>query len=316
MTRFLFRRLYFAVFSMFAATIIVFCMSRLIGDPLLLYAQAGGYGMPPEQKEYLRQYLGLDKPLIMQYLIWIWNAIQGDLGKSLLDRTPVTSMIWEKLPATAYLALTAWLFAILTGVPLGIISSIKRGGIVDYLSRGFALFGQALPTFWIAIVAILIFAVQLDWLPAFGMGEPSDSLSEKIKHFILPTITLGWGGSATYTRLTRSAMLEIMDSEFVKLARAKGVSPTRVIWKHAFRNALIPPITYSALFLASFITGATVVELVFSWPGIGRLAIQAVTNNDFALLTGTVLFFSAAYLFFTFIADVSYGFADPRIRYD
>lgn len=316
MTRFLFRRLYFAVFSMFAATIIVFCMSRLIGDPLLLYAQAGGYGMPPEQKEYLRAYLGLDKPLIVQYFVWIWNALQGDLGKSLLDRTPVSTMIWQKLPATAYLALTAWLFAILTGVPLGIISSIKRGGIIDYLARGFALFGQALPTFWIAIVFILIFAVQLGWLPAFGMGESTDSFWEKTKHFILPTITLGWGGSATYTRLTRSAMLEIMDSEFVKLARAKGVSNNSVIWKHAFRNALIPPITYSALFLAGFITGATVVELVFSWPGIGRLAIQAVTNNDFALLTGTVLFFSAAYLFFTFLADIGYGFADPRIRYD
>jgi peptide/nickel transport system permease protein len=302
MTRFLFRRLYFAMFSMFAATIIVFCMSRLIGDPLLLYAQAGGYGMPPEQKEYLRAYLGLDKPLIVQYFVWIWNALQGDLGKSLLDRTPVSTMIWEKLPATAYLALTAWLFAILTGVPLGIISSIKRGGITDYLARGFALFGQALPTFWIAIVAILIFAVQLDWLPAFGMGESTDTFWEKTKHFILPTITLGWGGSATYTRLTRSAMLEIMDSEFIKLARAKGVSTNTVIWKHAFRNALI--------------TGATVVELVFSWPGIGRLAIQAVTNNDFALLTGTVLFFSAAYLFFTFLADLSYGLADPRIRYD
>ena len=301
---------------MFAATIIVFCMSRLIGDPLLLYAQAGGYGMPPEQKEYLRQYLGLDKPLIVQYFVWIWNALQGDLGKSLLDRTPVSTMIWEKLPATAYLAGTAWLFAILTGFPLGIISSIKRGGITDYLARGFSLFGQALPTFWIAIVAILIFAVQLDWLPAFGMGESNESFWAKSKHFILPTITLGWGGSATYTRLTRSAMLEIMDSEFVKLARAKGVSTNRVIRKHAFRNALIPPITYSALFLAGFITGATVVELVFSWPGIGRLAIQAVVNNDFALLTGTVLFFSAAYLFFAFLADVLYGFADPRIRYD
>ena len=272
--------------------------------------------MPPEQKEYLRQYLGLDKPLIVQYFVWIWNALQGDLGKSLLDRTPVSTMIWEKLPATAYLAGTAWLFAILTGVPLGIISSIKRGGITDYLARGFSLFGQALPTFWIAIVAILIFAVQLDWLPAFGMGESNESFWAKSKHFILPTITLGWGGSATYTRLTRSAMLEIMDSEFVKLARAKGVSTNRVIWKHAFRNALIPPITYSALFLAGFITGATVVELVFSWPGIGRLAIQAVVNNDFALLTGTVLFFSAAYLFFAFLADVMYGFADPRIRYD
>ena len=178
------------------------------------------------------------------------------------------------------------------------------------------MFGQALPQFWIGIVFIVIFAVQLDWLPAVGRGYPEDSLWTQIKHFVLPTVTLGWLGSATYLRLTRSSMLEVLDSEFVKLARAKGVKGWRVVWKHALRNALIAPITYSSLFLASFITGATVVELVFAWPGIGRLALVAVVNNDFALLTGIVLFFAIAYIFFNFVADVLYGYIDPRIRYN
>ena len=299
---------------MFAATIIVFCMSRLIGDPLLLYAQAGGYGMPPEQKEYLRQYLGLDKPLIVQYFVWIWNALQGDLGKSLLDRTPVSTMIWEKLPATAYLAGTAWLFAILTGVPLGIISSIKRGGITDYLARGFSLFGQALPTFWIAIVAILIFAVQLDWLPAFGMGESNESFWAKSKHFILPTITLGWGGSATYTRLTRSAMLEIMDSEFVKLARAKGVSTNRVIWKHAFRNAMLPVITIIGFTLAGLFGGSLIVEIIFGIPGIGRISLDSVYSRDYPIIMAIVLIGSTALVITNLIIDFIYTLVDPRIE--
>ncbi len=316
MGKFLVRRVYFTIFSLFAATIIVFGLSRATGDPLLLYAQGGGsYGLSPEQKEELTRYLGLDKPLIVQYFLWVGNALRGDLGKSLLDRASVAKLIKQRLGATAQLAVAAWLFATVTGVPLGVLSAVKRGGALDYLGRGFALFGQALPQFWIGIMAIIIFAVQLGWLPSQGRGYPDDPLIKQIKHFILPTITLGWLGSATYMRLTRSAMLEVLDSEFVKLARAKGVSRWSVVWKHAFRNALIPPITYSSLFLASFITGATVVELVFSWPGVGRLALQAVFNNDFALLTGTVLFFAAAYIAFNFLADVLYGYVDPRIRY-
>ena len=214
------------------------------------------------------------------------------------------------------LAISAWIFAVITGVPLGVLSATRRGGAADYLGRAFALFGQALPQFWIGIMFIVVFAVTLDWLPAVGRGYPEDSLWVQIKHFILPTVTLGWLGSATYLRLTRSSMLEVLDSEFVKLARAKGVKGWKVVWKHALRNALIAPITYSSLFLASFITGATVVELVFAWPGIGRLALVAVVNNDFALLTGIVLFFAVAYIFFNFLADVLYGMIDPRIRYN
>ena len=317
MRSYLIRRAYFAFLSLIAATMIVFGLSRVYGDPLLVYTQeGGGYGLSEEQKEEISRYLGLDKPLVFQYLVWIGNSLRGDFGKTLLDRAPVYGLIKGKLGATVQLALAAWVFAVVTGVPLGVLSATRRGGILDYLGRSFALFGQALPQFWIAIMAIVIFAVQFDWLPASGRGLPGDDVWKQIRHFILPTVTLGWLGSATYLRLVRSSMLEVLDSEFVKLARAKGVSQWKVIWKHAFRNALISPITYSSLFLASFITGATVVELVFAWPGIGRLALTAVQNNDFALLTGIVLFFAVAYIFFNFIADVLYGYVDPRIRYD
>ena len=317
MRRYLTRRALFAILSLFAATMIVFGLSRVKGDPLLVYTQeGGGYGLSEKQKEDISRYLGLDKPLVVQYLVWVGNSMKGDFGKTLLDRAPVSGLIWGKLGATVQLAIAAWVFAVLTGVPLGVLSATRRGGALDYLGRGFALFGQALPQFWIAIMAIVIFAVQFDWLPAAGRALPGDPLDKQIRHFVLPTITLGWLGSATYLRLVRSSMLEVLDSEFVKLARAKGVKSWSVVWKHALRNALIAPITYTSLFLASFITGATVVELVFGWPGIGRLALTAVDNNDFALLTAIVLFFAVAYIFFNFVADVLYGFIDPRIRYN
>ena len=316
MGRFLLRRAVATIFSLFAATVIVFGLSRAAGDPLLLYAQQrGGYGFSEEERAGLNKYLGLDKPLVLQYFFWAANALRGNLGYTLIDRTPVAAKIKDRLGATAQLALGAWVFAVITGVPLGVLSAVRRGGFWDYVGRIFALFGQALPQFWIGIMAIIVFAVQLDWLPSHGRGYPEDSLWLEIKHFILPTITLGWLGSATYLRLTRSSMLEVLDSEFVKLARAKGLSGGIVIWKHAFRNALIAPITFSSLFLASFITGATVVELVFAWPGVGRLALEAVYNNDFPVLTGTVLFFAAAFVWFNFLADVLYGIVDPRIRY-
>ncbi len=317
MRSYLVRRAYFAILSLIAATMIVFGLSRVYGDPLLVYTQeGGGYGLSEEQKEEISRYLGLDKPLAVQYLVWVGNSLRGDFGKTLLDRAPVYGLIKGKLGATAQLAIAAWLFAVITGIPLGVLSATRRGGLMDYAGRTFALFGQALPQFWIAIMAIVIFAVYLDWLPASGRALPGDDIWKQIRHFILPTVTLGWLGSATYLRLMRSSMLEVLDSEFVKLARAKGVPAWKVVWKHALRNALISPITYSSLFLAGFITGATVVELVFAWPGIGRLALTAVNNNDFALLTGIVLFFAVAYTFFNFVADVLYGWVDPRIRYN
>ncbi len=179
----------------------------------------------------------------------------------------------------------------------------------DYAGRGFALFGQAIPNFWFAIVSILIFAVWLQWLPAASKEGMSWS------YFVLPAVTLGSAAAAGYLRITRSAMLEILDSEFIKMARAKGVSDRVVIWKHALRNALIPPITVSALILTGFITGAVLVEVVFAWPGIGRVAVTSVTNNDFPVLTGAMLLFTIMYVVMNFVADLLYLVIDPRIRY-
>ena len=311
MASFLIRRLLFTFISVIGATAFVFTLSRMAGDPVLLYAKPAGYGMTEEYLDNLRKELGTDKPLVVQYLLWMGRVVRGDLGRTLLARQSVAKVIREKIFNTFQLAFAGWLFATLVGVPLGVLSAVKRGTFWDYLGRAFALFGQALPPFWIGLVGILIFAVYLGWLPA---GFKGDGIS--VKHFILPAITIGWGASAGYVRLTRSAMLEILDSEFVKLARAKGLSGSMVIWKHALRNAIIPPLTFSFLLLAGLLNGAVVAEVVFAWPGLGRVAlVQAVNNNDFPLLTGAVLVFILIYLVVSFSADVLYALIDPRIRY-
>jgi ABC-type dipeptide/oligopeptide/nickel transport system permease component len=312
--RFLIRRFLFVLLSAFAVTILVFTLSRTMGDPLLLYAREG-YGRTPEQMAALERYLGLDRPLIVQYFMWLGNAMKGDLGNSLVDRRPVTRLLLERAPATIQLAIAGWVVATIVGIPLGVLSAVKRASIWDYLGRFFALFGQATPAFWFGIVAILIFSVVLGWLPT--STRPTDvPLTTQIKHFILPTMVLAWGPAAGYLRLTRSAMLEVLDSEYIKLARAKGVRGPAVVWRHAFKNALIPPVTVSVLLLAGYLNGAAVVEIIFAWPGLGRLALDSLYDNDFPLLTGSVLLITLLYLAAYFISDVIYVILDPRIRYN
>jgi len=317
MQAFILRRLAYAMLSIVAATAIVFALSRMAGDPRLLYAKPGGYGVSEEAYEALGKKLGLDKPLVAQYFMWLGRMLRGDLGNTLLDEKPVTRVLGEKVGATLQLGLAAWLFATIVGIPLGVLSAVKRGTVWDYAGRGFALFGQALPAFWVGIMAILVFAVELGWFPSGTRGTPEGFplAWDNIKYYILPSITLGWLAAAGYLRLTRSAMLDVLDSEFIKLARAKGVNNVKVIWKHAFRNALIPPLTFSALLMAGFITGAVVVETVYAWPGVGRMAVDAVNNNDFPVLTGAVLMFTLVFVTMNFLADLAYAFIDPRIRY-
>lgn len=315
MQRFLIRRFIFGVLTLVAVTMVVFGLSRAAGDPLLLYAKPGGYGISPEQIAALKKKLGLDKPLVVQYFMWLGGVLRGDLGNTLLDELPVRKVIAAKIGATLQLGLASWLFATLVGVPLGVLSAVKRGSIWDYLGRFFAVFGQALPVFWVGIVGILVFSVELGLLPS-GTRPVSLPILGQIKYFIMPSIVLGWLPTAGYLRITRSAMLEVLDSEYIKFARAKGVSYWSVVWKHAFKNAIIPPLTISALLLASFITGAVIVETVFAWPGLGRLAVDAVWNNDFPVLTGVVLMFAIIYVVVNFLTDVAYAYIDPRIRYD
>lgn len=285
-------------------------MSRAVADPLLLYAKPGGYGVLPEQKAALEKKLGLDKPEPVQFVIWLGQVVRGDLGKTILDEKPVGRILMDRVPASFHLGLYAFILATTIGIPLGILSAVKRGSGWDYMGRGIALFGQAIPQFWLAIVMIIIFAVNLGWFPAATRGDGWFDFS----HATLPVVALAVGGLAGYMRITRSAMLEVLDSEYVKLARAKGVGRQTVIWKHAFRNALIAPVTVSALILVGFLNGALLIENVFAWPGLGRAAIDAINNNDFPILQAITLFFVLAYVVMNFLADVTYALIDPRIR--
>ena len=316
MQKFFIRRLIFAILTLWSITFVVFGLSRMGPDPLLIYVRDDSYGISEETLEKLRAKWGLDRPFHIQYLRWMGAITRGDFGESIAAQRPVTKIIAERLPATLQLAIVAWILASIPGVGLGVLSAVKRGSMWDYFTRTLALIGQATPSFWLAILMILLVAVRLEWLPPATKAASTESFMTQASYFVLPAMVLGFDPWATYLRLTRSSMLEVLDSEFVKLARAKGVSGRGVIWRHALRNALIQPLTVSALVLASFITGSVFVETVFAWPGIGRLAVQASLDNDFPVLAGVVLLFGSAYVFMNFIADVLYADIDPRIRYD
>ncbi len=318
MKRYLIRRFLFAILTLVVATMLVFGLSRAAGDPLLLYAKPGGYGMSPQRVEDLSRKLGLDKPLVVQYFVWLGRVLRGDFGETIVAETPVSRLIRERMAPTVQLAVAAFALAIVVGVPLGVLSAVRRGSLWDYLGRALALFGQGAPTFWVGIMAILLFAVILGWLPAGTAGPDDVPLWKwaKLQYLIMPAVALGWGPAAAFLRLTRSAMLEVLGSEYIKLARAKGANSTVIVWKHAFRNAILQPLTAAAITLAGFITGAVVIERIFAWPGIGQLTIEAVWNNDFPTLTSTVLLWTFVFVFMNFLADIAYGYLNPVIRYE
>ena len=277
----------------------------------MLYANSG-YGLTAEGEAALRKKLALDRPVPVQYALWLGRTLKGDMGETILDRKPVFRIVTQRLPSTIHLGATAFLLSFLIGIPLGVLSAVTRGSIWDYVGRFIALLGQAVPQFWLGLVLILVFAVHWQIFPAALKG---DGLLD-VKHLVLPTITLAAGGFAFYMRITRNAMLQVLDSEYIRLARAKGVSNRVVIWKHAFKNALIQPLTGMTLGLTGFLTGSVLVETVFAWPGMGNMAITAVNNNDFPILQAVVFFFTILFVSMTFITDLLYAFIDPRIRYD
>lgn len=303
MHRYIIRRLLQSLLALLALSLVVFLMSRLTGDPTLL--------MLPDDATHedvvrLRHALGLDRPLPVQYGVFIRQAVQGDFGRSIKGQMPVLDMIKERLPNSIKLAAVALGIAVLMAFPLGVMAAVKKDTAFDTLANMVAVLGQSLPQFWVGIVLIQIFAVRLRWLPVAGIGSFS--------HYVLPAFTLGWFVVAGMMRLLRSSMLDVMGSEFVKLARIKGLPSRTVIWKHALRNALIPVLTFGAIYLAILVTGAILVETVFAWPGVGQLVYQGIVFRDFPVVQAVVLLTAGIVIAVNLLVDITYAYIDPRIR--
>lgn len=304
MPLFILSRLSQALVTLWMVASVVFFLARMSGDPVALMA---GENATAEYEAEMRARFGLDLPLWQQYLVFLRQLLVGDFGVSLISGEPALAQVLERWPATLEIAIAGIIITLTIALPIGVYAAANRGSTLDYCARAFAIFGQSVPAFWVGLIFILVFAVHLGWLPAGGRGT--------IAHVILPAVTTGWFAVAGIMRLTRSSMLDVLASEYVKLARAKGLPGWKVIWKHAFRNATIPIITFTALVvLAQFLTGSIVAETVFSYPGIGSLIIDAVRKRDFPQLQAAVLFLSALYVFVNFAIDLLYGYLDPRIR--
>ena len=304
MQRFLVRRFFISIITLLVVSVVIFAMSRASGDPRHIFLD--DYSTQ-EDWDRLTVSLGLDKPYYQQYGIFLTDALQGNFGISIKEKRPVVDIIGERVVATIQLGGAAFLFSIALGLPLGVLSAVKRGSLLDGFGKMIALVGQSAPNFWLGIMLMFFFAVNLGWLPPYGRQE---KLS-----IILPAITLGWYYVAANLRLIRSAMLDALDSEYIKLARAKGVKPAVVIWKHALRNALVPALTFAGVTLGALVTGSLVVETVFAWPGLGQLAVQALFGADYPLLQGVVMVLTMLYVLAALMVDVLYAYIDPRVRY-
>lgn len=304
MSRFIARRLLQGLVLLCLVATIVFFLGRLTGNPVDLMLPEDATAADRAQ---MIKRLGLDQPLHQQFFSFFGNALKGDLGTSIRMKQPAVDVFLSRLPNTLILMPWALMLAMFIGIPLGVLAALNRGGFLDRMAGTVAVLGVATPNFWLGIVLIFIFSVELGWLPAGRMGGPS--------HFVLPVITLGTFLAAGFMRLTRSSMLEVLESEFVKLARIKGLSESVVIWKHALRNALIPILTLWGVFVGNLITGAIITETVFAWPGIGRLTYEAVIYRDFPLLQAVIILKAVLILAINLVVDILYAYVDPRIRF-
>lgn len=303
MTAYIVQRLLLAMLVVFGVSIVTFFMTFLSGDPAVLMLPPDASG---EQIARFRSEWGFDRPIIEQYGTFLVRALQGDMGTSLRHGTPALPLIAERLPATLQLTVTAMVVAICLAIPLGVLSATHRGTPIDLLTMTVALVGQAVPNFWLSIMAILLFAVTLGWLPTSGRGT--------WLHVVMPAGVLAIGLMALLTRLARSTMLEILSEDYVRTARAKGLREWAVLSRHALRNALIPLVTVIGLQFGYILGGAVVVETVFTWPGVGLFTIQAITNRDYPVVQAAVLILSSAVVLINLVVDLLYGLLDPRIR--
>jgi peptide/nickel transport system permease protein len=312
MTTFLLRRIALIVPTLFFVSLLIFGLQQLLpGDPATALA---GEDRDPAVIAFTRQKYHLDEPLPVRYALWVKGVAQGDLGESIRIKRPVLDLIAEKLPVTGELALIAVLISLSIGIPAGIIAAVKNGTATDYGTTMAALWGLSIPNFWLGILLILLFSVELELLPASGFVSPGESLRQNLLTLIMPAFVLGNFFAAGMMRHTRSAMLQVLGMDYVRTARAKGLPEIRVILRHAFRNALIPVVTLAALDFGALLSGAVLTEQVFTIPGFGKLIVDAVFNRDYAVVQGVVLFTAFAYIMLNLFADLAYVVLNPRLR--
>lgn len=306
MLAFVFRRLLLAIPTLFGVLVVVFLLLYVApGDPV---QEMVGERADQETIDRLRKELHLDEPLPKQFALYAGGIVKGDLGRSYITGRPILQDIRERFPKTLLLAITAMAFASLAGIAIGVLSARYSGGWIDRLSLGIAYLGISFPVYWVGLLLILVFAVMLQWLPPSGYG--------KVEYLILPALALGSRSIAFLARVTRSAMLEILGSDFVRTARAKGLKERAVVVKHALRNALIPIITVLGLDFGSYLTGSILTETIFSWPGLGRYVVNAISRRDLPAIQGSILFLSVVFVLVNLITDLAYAKADPRVAYE
>ncbi|MFO1442347.1 ABC transporter permease [Bacillus sp. Bva_UNVM-123] len=313
MGKYIIRRIFDLLPTIFVVAIIVFIVTRMIpGDPasVMLGPQAS-----VEDIEALRQKLGLNEPLYMQFLQYFGNLLQGNLGVSYTYNEPIMSLIMERFPNTVILAISSLIIAVIIGIPAGIISASKQNSLLDYSVMLVSLIGVSMPIFWLGVMLVLYFSVNLGWFPATGMGTLEEGFIPYIKHLILPSVTLATIPMATFARITRSSMLEVISHDYIKTARSKGLSEFWVICKHAFKNALTPILTVLGMQISMMLGGAVLTETIFSWPGMGRLIVDAIDKRDFVVVQGTVLFIAVIFVVVNLLVDILYKVVNPRVNY-
>ena len=303
MKAYILKRLFHSIFVLVGISLVVFVILHLTGDPAALLMPMDA---TPEQVAQFRQEMGFNDPILVQYWRFFKGTLRGDFGKSFRHSQPALDLVMERMPATIQLTLAAMVIALLVAIPVGIISAIRRNSILDHIGMTGALLGQSTPVFWLGIMLILIFSVTLQWFPSSGRGE--------IQNLVLPAITLGMFTMARTARMMRSSMLEVLGQEYMKTAKAKGLKPLTVVLKHALKNAAIPVVTIIGMELGTLLGGAVITETIFAWPGVGRLAVQAIYNRDYPVVQAAVFLLAAIFVLVNLVVDLLYTYLDPRVK--
>ena len=303
MKGYILKRLFHSIFVLVGISLVVFIILHLTGDPAALLMPMDA---TPEQVAQFRQEMGFNDPIIVQYWRFFKGTLRGDFGQSFRHSQPALELVMERMPATIQLTVAAMVIALLVAIPVGIISAIRRNSLLDHIGMTGALLGQSTPVFWLGIMLILIFSVTIQWFPSSGRGE--------IQHLVLPAITLGMFTMARTARMMRSSMLEVMGQEYMKTAKAKGLSPGMVILKHALKNAAIPVVTIVGMELGTLLGGAVITEWIFAWPGVGRLTVQAIFNRDYPVVQAAVFLLASIFVLVNLVVDLLYTYLDPRVK--